>query len=392
MIKNLVFHIGDPKNGSSSIQQAMKMRACHPEGISYVCQEELNASAMAYSIDPKRRATQEQGKKRRKLLFSQKAEWAKTHEADLGLISAEFFSAVPPKALIKALEDFMPQYTETARIIAYVRPHAGRALSGYAQRVKTGTELCTLDESIEGQKERRMLQYAPRFLRWRNKFGDHFTLRPFLRSEMRDGDVVADFFATVLGDTPFTLDAIPSTNESLSLEEVAAMRRVQGRLVADEVPEFMRLSLGGCIGRLLTGMPGRYQTKMALSRAHAEVLKALFWEDATQLDQMFFGRPLMSEALDSAVEAGLAQGQSLEPLDYYPEARLRRMEEIAGEIAVLVNAEPRGWRLEYQRRIGQRLDRIKDQPNPEALKENADRVWTLLDDLIGDMLPPAAAE
>lgn len=391
MIKTLVFHIGDPKNGSSSIQQAMQMRACHVEGISYVCQEELNASAMAYAIDPKRRAEKEQGKKRRKLLFTQKAEWAQAHDADLGLISAEFFSAAPPKALIKALEDFMPQYTETARAVAYVRPHAGRALSGYAQRVKTGTELGTLDESIEGQKERRMLKYAPRFQRWNNKFGDRFTLRPFLRSEMRDGDVVSDFFATVLGDIPFTLDEIPSTNESLSLEEVAAMRRVQGRLVADEVPEFMRLSLGGYIGRALAGTPGRYRTKMALSRAHAEALKALFWEDATQLDQMFFGRPLMSVALEDAVDTGLAQGQSLEPLDYYPEARLQRMEEIAGEIAALVKAEPRGWRLEYQRRIGQRLDRIEDQKNPEALKENADRVWALLDDLIEELVPATVA-
>lgn len=391
MIKNLVFHIGDPKNGSSSIQQAMQMRACHPEGISYVCQEELNASAMAYSIDPKRRATQEQGKKRRKLLFSQKAEWAKAHEADLGLISAEFFSAVPPKALIKALEDFMPQYAETARIIAYVRPHAGRALSGYAQRVKTGTELCTLDESIEGQKERRMLQYAPRFLRWRNKFGDRFTLRPFLRSEMRDGDVVADFFATVLGDTPFTLDPIPSTNESLSLEEVAAMRRVQGKLVAEGVPEFMRLSLGGAIGRALAAAPGRYRTKMELSRAHGEALKTLFWEDATQLDQAFFGRPLMSVALEEVLETGRAEGQSLEPLDYYSAAQLLRMETLAGKIAARVKAEPKGWRHEYQRRIGQRLDRIEDQPNAETLGENAAQVWGLLDDLIAEMLPARAA-
>lgn len=386
MIKTLVFHIGDPKTGSSSIQKAMQAGACKCDTASIAVQRELNASALARSINPRHG-----NETKRRQQFREKARWARETDADLGVISAEFFGAVPPKALIKALEEFMPQYTDTARIIAYVRPHAGRALSGYAQQVKAGTALGTLDDSIEGQKERRMLQYAPRFQRWSKAFDDRFTLRPLLRSEMRDGDVVSDFFHTALQGAPFTLDRIPSTNESLTLEEVAAMRRVQGRLVADEVPEFLRLSLGGAIGRALAGAPGRYRTRMALSRAQAEALKALFREDATQLDQAFFGRPLMGAALDEAVEKGAADSQSLEPLDYYSEAQLQRMEGLAGEIAARVKAEPRGWRLEYQRRIGQRQDRIEDQENPEVLRRNAAEVWALLDDLIKELTPATAA-
>ncbi|TDK50893.1 hypothetical protein [Antarcticimicrobium luteum] len=386
MIKTLVFHIGDPKNGSSSIQKAMQARACRSKGVRYVSQPELNASALANAINPNK-GTPEKRLTRRRKLFSEKAEWARTNDADLGLISAEFFSSVPPKALIKALDEFMPQYTDTARIIAYVRPHAGRALSGYAQRVKTGTELGTLDQSIAGQRERRMLKYAPRFLRWHEAFGDRFTLRPFLREEMRDGDVVSDFFHTALQGAPFSLEAIPSTNESLALEEVAAMRRVQGRLVADEVPDFLRLSLGGAIGRALAGQPRRYRTRIVLSRAHAQALHALFLEDAQQLDQVFFGRSLMVAALEEAVGTGAAEGQSLEPLDYYSEAQLQRMEDIAGEIAALVKAEPRGWRLEYQRRTGQRQDRIEDQKKPQVLRQNAARVWTLLDELVRELAP-----
>ena len=389
MIENLVFHIGDPKNGSSSIQTAMQMGACHPEGLRIVSQPELNASAMANALNPNRLKPGRRERQRREE-FGRKAEWVWNQDADLGIISAEFFSAASPKALREALAEFMPDHAETARMVAYVRPHGSRALSGYAQGVKSGARVDNMDMAMEELISRKILYYTPRFRRWRRVFGDRFILRPFLRSEMQGGDVVRDFFHTALEGAPFALDPLPSSNETLSLEEVAAMRRIQGQMIAAEVPEFIRLSLGGAIGRALAARPRRFRTKLVLDRANAERLRAIFVEDAQALDRAFFGRPLMATELDAAVEAAAPAAKSLEPEDYYSAVGLQRMERISGEIAELVKARPRAWRHEYQRRIGQRLDRIEDQKEAKALRKNADRVWALLEELVSEMTAETA--
>ncbi len=136
MIKTLVFHIGDPKNGSSSIQKAMQRRACHAEGVSYVCQKELNASPLALSMNPKRR-TAEERQKLQERLFAEKRQWAQDAEADIGLISSEFFVLVPPDKMLRDLAQHWPEFAGQARLIAYVRPHVSR----FCQDMRSGPRM-----------------------------------------------------------------------------------------------------------------------------------------------------------------------------------------------------------------------------------------------------------
>ena len=68
------------------------------------------------------------------------------------------------------------------------------------------------------------------------------------------------------------------------------------------------------------------------------------------------------------------------------------MDRISEEIAVLVKQDPKAWRHEYQRRTGQRFDRLEDGPEADAKRKNAEQVWALLDEIAAQMLPvPAQA-
>lgn len=371
MIKNLVFHIGDPKNGSSSIQRALQTRAWKCDSISVAPQKELNASALANSLIPAR------SPKKYEAQFTRKKKWVEKTDADLGIISAEFFSGAEPEALLAALQEFMPAQADGARIIAYVRPHAGRALSGYAQRVKTGAFKGTLTRFVKTLEGRTILNYHARFDKWQSVFGDRFTLRPFIREQMRDGDVTADFFHEALQGAEFTLRSPEKTNESLSLAEIAAMRVVQTQWMEADVPKFLRLSLGAAIGRELGGFDGRSKTKLQLDRVNAARIRELYREDAAQLDAQFFDEPLMERALIQAVEEAVPEVQSLEATDYFNPATIDEMGRIAGEITTLVKDMPHAWRQDYHVKKGQVTGEDIKKISRKRQK-NATEVWGLL--------------
>jgi hypothetical protein len=374
MIKDLVVHIGDPKTGTSSIQKALQLGACKSETTVIAGQPELNASPLANSLRPRYG-----GPAKRQGQFRKTAAWVQETEADLGIISSEFMAPVLPSDLKDALQEFLPEQASRTRVIAYVRPHVGRLLSGYAQRLKAGSYGGTLEQftkQLEGQGN---LMYAQRFGRWRTQFGDGFILRPFVREEMRGGDVVEDFFHHVLQGASFTLDSLPSTNEALTLEELAGMAMVQRHFRQQGMKAHIRLSLGGCMGRLLAQVPGRSRQKLRMPRALAIEIRKTYRADAELLDAEFFGRPVISAALERAEEGCLEQAQSLTAETYFQVANLATLQQLANQISSLIAARPKAWRQSYQKWIGQLPQDSK--PLGKAGQKNADEVWVMLQEL-----------
>jgi hypothetical protein len=388
MVKDLVIHIGDPKTGSSAIQTALHQGACSCETVTFVSQPEVNASKLALTLQPRPENAVQKAKARERL-FRERAAWAQAHDADLGILSAEFFAGAEPQRLEETLREFMPQYVDNVRIIAYVRPHAGRILSGYAQELKVGSYLGQLDEFVPVAHRKRMHKYASRFAKWQEVFGSRFTLRPFVREKLRRNDVVEDFFHTLLHGAEFHLNPVKDVNQSLALEELAAMRFLQGLFVGHDIPPFLRLALGAATARILTAQSNRYRSKLRLDRHNAERIRSLFLEDAKEMDAHFWNEPLMVSDLDSAVEKAIStpRMQPIQAEVYYSAGQLAHLEQLAEAIAGLLKVRRFAWYHEHLRRSSMRFDCLEDEPNHEQKRKNADQVWALLDEIVALLVP-----
>lgn len=338
MIENLVFHIGDPKNGSSSIQSVLFDQLWTCESRSLAPPTDKNAIPLANSLKSDR--TEDQ----RAQLFGETARWAADSDADYGVISSEYFFRMDPAVLKQALRDYLPAHAESTRIIAYARPHAERFVSTYAQRVKSGAFNLGMPRFLTVMKNSKPLNYYRRFSKWRAVFGDNFTLRPFTRSAMIGQDVVTDFFHHVLEGAPFTLQDLKQANQALYVKEIAGMRAFQGVLIKQETPRNLCAVVGGIIGRSIAEIPGRSGTKLALDHAAALDLAANLRHDAVQIDADFFKEPLFQQSLDAAIEKAIPDPQSTQPKDHFSAGELKEIRALAKQVSMLIEENPQMWR------------------------------------------------
>jgi len=164
----------------------------------------------------------------------------------------------------EAIDAHMPGLKSRIRLIAYVRPHAERLLAGFAERTKLGTFGGTLEELHLAFSETGILDYARRFRKWREVFGDAFTLRPMIARELTNNDVVHDFLNFVAQGGEFSISGSTRVNESLSLEDLAVLRLVHAR-IREGNPDLRteQKSLGFSIAKLLIANAGAYGFAMA---------------------------------------------------------------------------------------------------------------------------------
>ena len=310
MVKELIFHLGNRKTGSTSIQDALAQDTiqCADKTLFYPTRTNHIALAktLGFEHNPQQRA----------MRFSKLAKRFQNSDADVGIISAEYFESVDPALLKEAIGEFLPEYRDNIRLIAYVRPHAERFLSNYAEQIKLGQFYRPLEKFVKKMQAAAVLEYAPKFEAWQRVFGNRFELRPFIRERLANNDVVYDFIGFVLGDSEFSIPKADPSNSALSLEYLATIREFHRVLRQKKNLKQLQISIGKHLGRSLAQFPRRRHTRLAL---HADIVETLinsYHEDAIALDATFFpdDRP-METALLSARDNAIPTAQSIKAED-----------------------------------------------------------------------------
>lgn len=264
-------------------------------------------------------------------------------DADVAVISAEEFESVSPERLHKALETYLPELAEGARLIAYVRPHAQRLTSSYSEMIKVGAFRGPIRRLHEKSLKQERWIYTPRFETWRAVYGSRFELRPMIRDRLQGADVVTDFFGLLLGEAASDLPEFAGTNESVSLESLSVLREFHVAVdgIGRSGAQFMRArtALAKELARLLSTGAGGRSTRVALDQALAAEVVADYRADAAALDAAFFDGTPMTDALGEVVGKACPKPQSILAKDHFNPLALSALRASIGLSVQMLAAE-----------------------------------------------------
>lgn len=343
MVKELIIHLGDCKTGSTAIQSCLLDNAYKLSNATICYPPRFNNNPLAWTLStlPNR----SEHRNHREERFKRFGDRLDESDADFGVISAEDFEFVRPEELKEALDEFWPQYENRTRFVSYVRPHTGRLLSGFAEDLKqTGNDgdlLSFFHHRLMGGH----FDYAPRFLGWREVFGDAFTLRPFVRDQFFGGDVVKDFLFFVTGDKDLEVGSVAVSNTSLSLRSLMMFKVLHKRLSERAVVQPDRLRwfkqvVGWQMAPHIAANEGQGLEKLRLTTQTAEEVLAVCAADAKSLDETFFGgESVIEKSLEEAPRGGTDSPQSLDPSDHLSAGEIGMIEGWADFLAQIASAD-----------------------------------------------------
>lgn len=343
MVGEIVFHLGDCKTGTTSIQKTLASGTVASPHRTLLYSSQTNHIPLASSLHVNREAKYADER------FSGLAYNLKKSRADTAVISAEAFEFVDPRALEKMIDRHLSPWKGRMRFISYVRPHADRMVSAFAERTKQGAHIGDMDTLFDRLLEKRLLYFAPRFQSWRDTFGEAYTLRPMVRSTLREGDVVTDFLDFVFEGQDFSFEPLPLANEALTLSDLAALRKIHA-VLRDETKSNpsvrqARNAFGWNMAFLLSALPRPENADKP--KLHADLARRVvdtYCEDAATVDRDFFGCDPDTGPLSQALAAALTRAtdipQPIVPEAYFDAASLRMLQSTAEMFARMIQHDP----------------------------------------------------
>lgn len=341
MIKTLVLHLGDTKTGSTAIQSVLQRGGVQLAGGGEICYpgQSLNHNRLPHTLERGGKADS------RAKVFAAIGKELRESDAQYGIVSAEHFQVVAPKVLHEALQEFWPDLIGDLRLVSYVRPHCEKLVSAYSEQAKFGNingDLKTFHRHLSRKKK---LHYAPRFAAWREIFGARFTLRPFVRAHLEQGDAVADFFATITGQSGTRFEAPSLSNASLSAGQIGLLRRLHTLMPPIKNKKRqgkMRASISrAVVSELRASGLGADTGRVTLPPVLARQLAKTYRADARALDEMFFKDSPISQALETISPQLIGTNKGFDAAQHFNAETLLAFDAMAGLICKMAGSKPK---------------------------------------------------
>lgn len=247
---------------------------------------------------------------------------AEQRSVDLRRLTGEIAGARERRVLISSegLQNSDPRDValvfppERTRIVVYLREQLDFAVSAYCQAIQAQARTDNLRRFVRRTRG----DYAAFLDRWSDAFGqDRLVVRVYDRANLRDGDIVADFFHEALGIAPPAHRAAGS-NPSIGGLVLALKHLINATLdpaVASSTGTYRLLS------RLAASDPA-YRRKPGIPDWLAEEVRGRFARSNAEVARRYLGRDTLFE---------ISQMPPPEPLDTSREAMLRLFEALEAD-------------------------------------------------------------
>lgn len=320
--RRLVFHIGDHKAGSTAIQTAFANGQITIEGKKILFPSALNHNYLLAQFKTLRSGDALPPPHDDRPNLDAIANRLASDDYDFAVFSAESFEAINPGQFARGAAHFFLPHVHSMRIVDYIRPHAARTLSSFAEQTKVGRFSGTLQDFHHQMLSSRRFVYQPRLAKWQDQFGADFIARPMVRDVLKNNSLLDDFIDAGFGpDLEASIGSVTNANAALSVEDLVLLRFLHSQLPG--LGKNLRHKIGWAFLNESDALkPQTPATKLALDKPTAELIRSAYLEDARALDRAeFSGTPVMERELDRSVDTAVATPQSLEIDAYFsPEA------------------------------------------------------------------------